>query len=116
MINFSHTGRRRFYQNFAYAIDCCADNYNNRLQEAFSHWQNICQQQRQLYYKNFAYAVDCCAANYNNTLLVSLKQWKQVTMLLTTRQPLLTCTDKDICLVEKIFKRNAEITKPIKGK
>ena len=116
MINFSHTGRRRFYQNFTYAIDCCTDNYNNTLQEAFSHWQNIFERQR--YYKNFAYAIDCCAANYSDTLLVSLKQWKQATWLLTSRQPLVTCTDRDICLVEKIFKRNAEITanKANKGK
>ena len=108
MINFSHTGRRRFYQNFTYAIDCCTDNYNNTLQEAFSHWQNIFEQQRQRYYKNFAYAIDCCAANYSDTLRVSLAQWKQATRLLANRQPLLTCTAKDIYLVEKIFQQIAE--------
>jgi len=111
MINFSHTGRRRFYQNFTYAIDCCTDNYNNTLQEAFSHWQNIFVQQRQRYYKNFAYAIDCCTENYNAALQVSLAQWKQATRLLANRQPLLTCTNKDIDLVDKIFKQIAEITK-----
>jgi hypothetical protein len=41
-------------------------------------------------------------------LQVSLKQWKHFTSLINNRSPLLTCTDKDIFLVEKIFRSNYE--------
>jgi len=119
MKRFSHMDRQRFYKifdkRFISAISAIERTTNNNtLSLSLKHWQSFCHMNRQRYYKNFSIAIDCCTDNYNNTLKVSLKQWKRVTWLITTRPPLLTCTDKDIDLVDKIFKQIAETTKMTK--